>query len=844
MLQFRWLIFWIIDFCLFCTIQKIQAQDYDLAYQHITTEDGLSNNFVTTVIQDKKGFIWLGTQEGLNKYDGYSFKIYKSNSEKKYHLNSNHITFLAGEVEKNIIWIGTTTGLSKLHTQKDTIENISFFDKHLVNYIYLDSKKNIWVASDKGIFRKDNTTQKWQNFLFNLESNQNFIFIEEKKIKGQNKLILVFLTKKINYTNHLFSWNEDKKVWDKLLKTPNYLQYVEENGTIWTSYKDESFLDGYSEIYNTTYKLDSVYVDKPKSTKYIHPFTGIVNESSTKTDSKKVWFGDAGGLLLINLESKKIEEWYYWKHFSQGRDRYAVEMIFRDKSKNYWVCTQGTGIFLFADYTLNNFRTYKYRETPEKALSQPSTRAIYQNPITKDMWIGTYSNKNTVDIFLGDSIKKTIFIDSYVHLIKEDPTHRNILWFATSSGLRKIDKYKLEVLESYKMNNSLLTDLLPLHDSTLWITEQDNLYHFNPTTKKFISYPHLNKISHIYKDTKDNIWVGSTEKGIGFLANAKGLNKENAKKATITYYNPNKNKENTVCHVKHIEESSTEKDILWIATTNGFCKFDSKKRQFLAHFTEKDGLPNNVVYALLEDNQGNLWGSTNHGIFKFNPKTKAFTNFDKQDGLQDNEFNTFSYFKSAAGELFFGGIDGINAFFPQNMKKNEFVPSIHLTGFEKLGKEVNFDKNSSEIKEISLPLEESKMLTFHFAALSFYQSNKNQYAYKLEPLQKEWINLGTKNELTLTNLSAGNYTLYIKGSNNHGVWSKETIKLELKIIPPFYQTLWFQSSVVILFLMGIYFYYRHKVKENKERAIFLENQIKERTHEIQLQTEELKITND
>ena len=141
MLLFRSLIFWIIGICIFCLAQKIQAQDYDLAYQHITTEDGLSNNFATIIIQDQKGFIWLGTQEGLNKYDGYSFKIYKSDSEKKYHLNSNHITFLREDVQNNTVWVGTFTGLSKLHTQSDTIENISFFDKHLVNYIYIDIKK-------------------------------------------------------------------------------------------------------------------------------------------------------------------------------------------------------------------------------------------------------------------------------------------------------------------------------------------------------------------------------------------------------------------------------------------------------------------------------------------------------------------------------------------------------------------------------------------------------------------------------------------------------------------------------------------------------------------------------
>lgn len=793
------------------------------------------------MIEDQKGFIWIGTQEGLNKYDGYSFKIYKSNSEKKYHLNNNHITFLEEDASKNTIWIGTTTGLSKLHTHLDTIENIPFFDKQRVNYIYKDSENTIWIATDEGVFRQNTSTQKWENYSPNLNKNHHFVFIGERIIKGTKKRLLATIVEGKGFTSHLFSWNEKQKKWDKILKTPHYLQYIEETGKIWTSYKDESFLDGYGEIYDSNFTIDSIYFEKPKSIKSPLPFSGILDKN---TKSNKVWFSDVGGFALINLSTKKFENWYYWKHFSQGKDSYAIEMIFRDKAQNYWVCTQGTGIFLFADYTINNFRTYKNSITSEQGLSQPSTRAIYQDPINKNTWIGTYSNKNVVDIFLKDSTKKTIFIDSYVHLIKEDLLHKNILWFATSSGIRKIDKEKFELLETYRIEKNLLQDILPLNDTTLWIASKDKLSHFNPTTKKFISYPHLDKISYFLHDSQKRIWVGSYEKGIGFLANSNQFHQKNATTTKIEYYNPNKEKESTVCNVKYILESSTEPAIFWIATTAGFYKFDTKKKQFLEHYTEKNGLPNDIIYVILEDEEGNLWGSTNHGIFKFNPKTKTFTNFDKQDGLQDNEFNTFSYFKSKEGELFFGGIDGVNAFFSKNMKKNEFVPPLYLTSFEKLGKEVFFDTPISEIKQISLDKEEAQLLTFRFAALSFYQSNKNKYAYKIEPLQKEWIQLGTQNELTLTNLAAGNYTLYIKGSNNHGVWNEKGISLQLKIIPPFYQTMWFQVVCICAVLAGIYFYYRYKIRESKKRSEYLEKQVEERTHEIQVQTEELQITNE
>lgn len=842
MLLYRSLIFWIIGICIFCLAQKIQAQDYDLAYQHITTEDGLSNNFATTIIQSKKGFIWIGTQEGLNKYDGYSFKIYKSNPDKKYHLNSNHITFLKEEVEKDIIWIGTSTGLSKLHTQKDTIENIAFFDKKRINYIYQDFEKNFWVATDGGVFRKEG--KNWIESSLNLDKNQNYGFIGEKIFGTKKELVLITTyINGLNDTNKIFILKKNNQTWEKILETTYNIQYIDKTGKIWTSYKDEQSEDGYNKIYNTTTRVDSIYFDKSKQSRMTTPFLAF-RDKPENDKINDVWFFESRGIALVDLDTKKFRHWYYWKYFAESMDQYAVEMIFRDASQNYWICTQGTGVFLFADYTLNNFRTYKYRKGFQNSLSHPSTRAIYQESDTKNTWIGTYGKNNDVDIFIGDSIKKTLFVDSYVHLIKEDPNQKNILWFATSSGIRKVDKDKIEVLETYRMDRNFLHDILPLNDSTLWIAGQDNLYHFNPTTKQFISYPHLNKITHFHVDKKNNIWVGSQNKGIGFLGNVTKLNSENAKNLQITYYNPQEKTENEVCYVKHIQESSTENTIFWISTTNGFYKFDSQKKKCLAHFTEKNGLSNNVVYAILEDGEQNLWGSTNHGIFKFDPKTETFTKFDKQDGLQDNEFNTYSYFESKKGELFFGGIGGINTFFPQDMKKNDFIPPIHLTSFEKLGKKVYFDENISEIKEIFLPLEESKMLTFHFAALNFYQSNKNKYAYKIEPLQSEWVDLETKNELTLTNLSAGNYTLYIKGSNNHGIWSKEIIELKLKIIPPFWQTSWFYTLCVVILLIGLYLFYGYKMRASKLRSIELERQVEERTHEIQVQTEELQITNE
>ncbi|AFM03754.1 signal transduction histidine kinase [Bernardetia litoralis DSM 6794] len=834
-------IYWLIFSCIFCFAQKIQAQDYDLAYQHITTENGLSNNFVTTIIQDKKGFIWLGTQEGLNKYDGYSFKIYKSDSEKKYYLNSNHITFLAEGISDNSIWIGTTTGLSKLHIHSDTIENISFFDKKRINYISIDNQKIVWVATDKGLFKKEN--EKWIDISLTSNLNQNYSFIDEKYINGTKKQVLV-ITELINPDKHTLFWREkDNESWQKIVTTRYNLQYIEKNGTIWTSYKKEQVKNGDTQVNKKNIKIDSIYFDKSKLIRMTTPFLAF-QDKIENNKANNIWFFDSRGIALVDLTTKKFRHWYYWKYFAESVDQYTVEMIFRDTSKNYWICTQGMGVFLFSDYTLSNFRTYKYRKGFENSLSNPSTRAIYQDSKTKTTWIGTYNHKHNIDIFLGDSLKKTLHINDYTHLIKEDPYHTNILWFATSAGIRKIDKNKFEVLETYEMDKNLLHDILPLNDTTLWIAGNDNLHHFNPTTKKFISYSHLNKITYLHNDKKNDIWIGSKDKGIGFLANTEKFNSQTAHNTEIIYYNPNKNLKNQTCYVKNILESSTELAIFWIATTTGLYKFDSKKRQFLEHYTEKEGLPNNVIYAILEDDEGNLWGSTNHGIFKFNPKTKNFTNFDKQDGLQENEFNTFSYFKSKDGELFFGGINGVNAFFPKNMKKNEFVPPLYLTCFEKLGKKVDFEKPISEIKQISLNKEDAQMLTFRFAALNFYQSSKNKYAYKLEPIQKEWIQLGVKNELTLSNLAAGNYTLHIKGSNNHGVWNKKGIKINIKIIPPFWQTLWFKTLVLFAFLAGSYFYYHYKVRETKQRAIFLENQVEERTHEILVQTEELQITNE
>ncbi len=384
---------------------------------------------------------------------------------------------------------------------------------------------------------------------------------------------------------------------------------------------------------------------------------------------------------------------------------------------------------------------------------------------------------------------------SSVQCILQD--RKGFMWFGTEDGLNKYDGYRFTV------------------------------YKNNPNDPNSLSNDAVNSI---YEDQSGVLWIG-TERG--------GLNKLDREKEKFTHYkndpnNPNSLSDNRVSSI--YEDPDEVGRVLWIGTLGGgLNKFDREKGR-MTHYREREELPNDCIYGILEDDHGNLWLSTNNGLSKFNPQTKAFKNYDVRDGLQSNEYNTLAYYKSAVnGEMFFGGANGFNAFHPDSVKDNPYIPPVVITAFARYntddvaGKPI-VEKGIAETPEIELSYKDN-ILTFEFAALNFRNTFKNQYAHKLEGFNDNWIQLGAKREVTCTNLDPGEYTLRVKGSNNDGVWNEEGASLKITITPPWWKTWWAYTLYGLMFAGAVFGYIRYKTQA-QAKELARQRQVVERLRQV------------
>ncbi|MGD2086421.1 MAG: response regulator [Candidatus Aminicenantes bacterium] len=374
----------------------------------------------------------------------------------------------------------------------------------------------------------------------------------------------------------------------------------------------------------------------------------------------------------------------------------------------------------------------------------------------------------------------------------------------------------------------------------LWIgTWGGGLKQLDPETEEFTSYRNdannpnslsSNRVTSIMAGSEVTLWIGTM---VG------GLNQLDKEAGTFTAYKNDTNTPNSLSCNDVLSIFADPGGTLWIGTWEGLNRFEKNNNQWRA-YTEEDGLPSNVIYGILADRQGHLWLSTNKGISRFNPQDESFKNYDLSDGLQGDEFSLNAYYKNPrTGEMFFGGMSGFNSFFPDQIKDNLFIPPVVITAFKKFNQPVEFDKAISAVKEIRLP-EKDNFFSFEFAALNFRNREKNQYAYKLEGFNQDWIYCGTRSYASYTNLSGGTYVFRVIGANDDGVWNHEGASIKITILPPFWKTWWFRLLVLLFLVVGIYAFYRLRVRNMKAQQIKLEKQVNDRTAELRQRQEELE----
>jgi PAS domain S-box-containing protein len=812
------------------------ARVTDLRFTHLTTNDGLSQGYVTAILQDRRGFMWFATRDGLNRYDGNAFVVYKNNPNDPGSLGSNFIQDLM-EDDHGYLWIATNTGVNKFDptTERCTRylhdpNNPNSIGGAYVTSIARDSRGYVWFGTqDAGLDRFDPTTGTFTHYA--KDSDGQFV--------GRITQVIADSYRDIWFVGErgLFHLNQQAGQITRPPATRNGLSadsvYEDETGDLWMLTHSPIIglvkYDRRSERF-TKFPLDPGAVGVLASTMN----GGSLNGKLVADGTNGLWVPSSQGLYYFDWRTERFT--YRFQHDESNPDSLdsnAVMSVYQDRSGVLWVGTENTGLNLL-NFRQKQFVHYKHRPADPKSLSPGRVKAIYQDP-NGVLWVGLFPRA------LDRLDRKTGTITHYVRNPGDEYTlgkgtnvdslykdAAGYLWVGGGgSGLDRLDE-RTGRFKHYRDDpddpNSLISDnvytIFGDRNGHMWVGGQYGLSRFDPATDGFTNYRPVptnpaslaNWIWTIYQDRSGTLWLGTF---------GGALIRFDDKAKTFVNYTPDSRDPHRLngggLTIIHEDRTGT----LWVGGFDGLYRYNRQSGTF-ARYTESQGLPSSTIRCIQEDGLGRLWLSTQKGISRFDPKLETFRNYDVSDGLQSNEFSDGCY-QGPDGEMFFGGSNGFNAFFPENVRDNPYVPPVVITSFKIFNKPVPVGAKSVLKKAIpyvdSLTLSyRDNVFSFEFAALSYANSQKNRYRYKLEPFEPGWNEVGSKQRLTTyTNLDPGKYTFRVQGSNSDGVWNEEGVSLPILITPPWWKTTGFRALCLAAFLALLWAAYQLRVRQLEEQ---------------------------
>lgn len=823
-------------------------------FTHYSVEHGLSQSSAYTIIQDKRGFLWIGTQDGLNRFDGYTFKIFR-NSVQSNSLTDSHIQALT-EDKNGMLWIGTKNGGLSLFDY--TTEKITNFGNGTktgmrsdeapgidVRAIAEDNVGNLWLATNDGLAKFDRTSRVFTSYKHLTNSplvNDMYAIVVSSDGAlwiGTFEGLLRFIpaTGKVE---HFHKGLSNQRIRTLLLsKTVQQTLWVGTEGGLYSFQTvQQTFTASQREIANTrVFSADNI-------------------RSLCEDRLGNLWVGTYGGGLLQYFPKHK----QFIAHKTEETRPSSISnnfifSVYEDRSGVIWTGNYGTGINKY-DPALAKFTTYYRNPHISAPLSNTFVYSFLEDR-TGTLWIGTSNGLNKlVSRERGEFAQyfPSVQLDpsnpvNHIRALHEDV--KGQIWVSTGKGLARFNRstgrftlFNPPVLNPVLPDTNSFAHAIVVDDrGMLWVGSYGaGIYCFNPQTEKFIAhYTHEpnnpNSLAHnyvftLFRDKSGHIWIGTDGGGVSLF-------KPESQEFVTYKHDPLVDGSISNNTVRSIYQDRS--GVMWFGTAAGLNRFDADKQSFRA-LREKDGLPNNVIYGILEDNSGNLWLSTNRGLSRYTHEASksvkqhanSFYNFDAADGLQNNEFNTGAYHKGASGRMYFGGIQGFNEFFPDSIRRNDYIMPVVITGFRKRGIPVELTQSLSIMKELEIPAQDN-VFSFEFTALNFTLPEKNVYAYKLEGFDETWQYHGTRREATYTNLSGGTYIFRVKAANNDGVWNEEGASLRVVILPYWYLRWWAIALWIGFAGAGAFWVYKWRVKTIEESNRMLQKTVDERTQEVQRQ---------
>lgn len=825
---------------------------------------GLSQSNVLCILQDSRGFMWFGTREGLNKYDGYKFTVFKNDPGNKNSIAGNFITDILEDNAGNI-WIATRGGgVSKFERLSHNFVNYVHNDKDAnsisddnITSIAADKQGNIWIGTEAGGADFLNVTSNKLIHYTHNEANPNSIsdnFVRKIFIDSRNRVWIgtakgglnLFQVNSKNFT----SYKHVEGDLSSLSNNDAYSIYEDYLNRLWVGTNG-----GGLDLFNEASGNFTVY-SKSFSASANAPLVDAIYALNEDKDHN-LWIGtENGGLSIMNAKTGYFTNLVHDEIDPKSLSNNSVYSICRDRKGNMWVGTFSGGIDF---YNLDNqFAYYGHTGSPQ-SLSDNKVLCFFEDH-KNNIWVGTdggglnlFNPKTSLFThFVHENGNAGSLTGNYVLSVNEDEEQN--LWVGTwGDGIsvfdhdRKVIKtFKHNAKDSSSLSGNNVWVIYKDRDNDIWVgTIGDGLNLYEPITNSFKHFPFdpagkngLNNVNveSIYDDGKGNLWIGTDGGGLNIINKATGK--------VRVYMHSNVASSIAGNYISNVYEDS--KGMFWLATNGGLSMFNRSSGSF-TNFTEQDGLPSNTIFGILEDNNGGLWISSSHGLSRFDIAAKKFKNFTSADGLQGNEFKEKAFCKSSSGLMYFGGNEGFNVFSPLTIRKPSYDPPILLTALRVFNKEVTVStdpsnpsplkQDISETTEITLPYS-SSVIQLEFASLNYSSNDKKKYAYMLEGFDKDFTQFATKRTATYTNLDPGTYYFIVKGLNNDGSVSPHQFRFTLIIEPPFWMTWWFRTIMVLVVVGMVYYAYKYRMSLEKVRQQVLEKLVAERTKQLQLSSEQ------
>ncbi len=836
---------YLLIFCfLISAIGNLFSQHPDYKFEYLTIDNGLSSNRIRCLFKDSKDYLWMGTDVGLDRYDSYEVKKYRHSDDQPGTISSDILTCIYEDHEKNL-WFGTYDGLNLYDPNKDNFEvfrnnpsDIRSINSNCITGIVEDKKGSIWIVSNGTCLNK--WIPESHSFIrYQFENEEHALSVRPSKMAAVDSKGFIWVASlspgitRFDPESGAFTKFNDPTV--DFGKFSYKSIYIDNEDKIWIATDGVGFLsfdpltnkfrhfgiNGNGKGTNLNFVLDIL----PESDRYLLLAVdqGGINRFDKKTGTFEyimfdptiegglnnngiwcfhkdkdgiLWVGTAGG--GINYFNPREERFKLFRHNGSNPKSLSYSFtgnFYEDHNGLIWIGTDGGGLNVYNPVS-GNFTVYKHDPDDPYSISGNVIRGIAEDK-EHNVWVGTW------DAGLNRFDRKTGRFQHYMPR-KNDPSsisnktiwglfvdHNNTLWISVYNVGIDLFDIKKGVIRRFRPDDknpgaiSGINSWFFFEDSenNMWICTQNGLDLYNSKTSGFkvINFPD-NDVGSFYKDKSGNIWVGSNTKGLYQC-----------------------NRDGTIIKI----------------------------------FNTSNGLPNNRIHAITEDNRGNIWISSNSGLSCLNLKAKNIRNYNKGDGLQGDQFYQQSFLKTRDGQLYFGGYNGFNSFYPDSLKDNTFIPPVYITDFQIFNKPVSyavpgaqFQTHISEAKEIKLNWNQ-RVFSFSFVAINYTYPEKNQYAYILHGFEKNWnYTDATRRYVTYTNLDPGEYTFRVKATNNDGVWNENGVGLKILILPPFWMTFWFRLIVILSVILIIVYLFISRVRHLRSQKERLEKMVELKTKEL------------